>query len=228
MLRPEFKSIAFWLLAASLLAVGGCGSPSAAAKAEKPTNGAALPIAKPTVILGPVEDPQAGDLALLYGEKTVRLGELEQDALRAIPKPARAFAIPDESPFANESIRQVGWESAEKSFGLLTNAGGRVLLALYQREQVSTELLNQTVAEHEAAFGPSETSLTVGRVSYRFWARGNSRLMISASPDAKGRLGMAVAIGHFEVMDPLGMSPRQAEMDAAKAEQLAQKPVVKP
>lgn len=220
MLRQANSATKFWAFSSLLVltALGGC---SKAAPAAGPLAPPDLPAEaapeRPKMIVSQPPAPADNDLALVHNGQKIRVGEQYDDAWAAVPKPKGANDLIDEPPIDSDAIQSSGWERKGETFSILTTRK-RTLLAVYSIDQASDILVNEIIAEHEREFGPAPTVKVNTACSYRFWARGNSRLMIVDSLDARKRHGITVAIGQYEIMDKIRMSPDSADEDMRDAE----------
>ncbi len=116
------------------------------------------------------------------------------------------------------------WETGKMGLGEILYDGDLVA-AVYHQDQVTQDRVDEIVAAHGEQIGRSrpDTLVTSKRVQYWFWQIETQRLMICAyQKDQKG-IELTVAMGDEVVMDGLGMSPAQADIDKRKVDEAAEK-----
>jgi len=217
----EFAAAALFCV----LTTVGCGGPSAPTansgqQAPAPEVNADGVPTKQTILLPTPLAPADGALGMVHNGELVRVGEDLDDVLRIFPKPKGAYQFEEEPPVGHDTMKATVWEGRGQSLAVLhlpSRDNRRVVLAMYTLENVADSVVNQIVAEHDAVWQPCRDPLFTEQSTYRFWTQGPARLMIVESKDPKDRKSITVAIGHYEVMDALRMSPSLAVEDQAEA-----------
>ncbi|MBV6457384.1 MAG: hypothetical protein HONBIEJF_00492 [Fimbriimonadaceae bacterium] len=168
-----------------------------------------------------VDVPELDDptpVRLVRGNDQIAVGDPVEKAFRIFAPPPGSYASAQLPPGFNTGFKARGWSTAKESFATLS-AGGRVVLALWQRENVDGDEIREAMLAHEAVMtGVSSKFVPGNDVQYTFWDSGNQRTMISVSPNAKKQVGLVIAVGDIRVMNPLRMSPTDAEADVRTAE----------
>lgn len=216
------QSLSGWCAFAVVLLGSGCSSPTGTPSPAVGSAPAPAAVEKPKVVIAQPSPPEAGDLGLVENGQIVRVGERLEDA-EAILKPAKdVYQFREESPVDNQAIEATGWESGKHKVGVLV-IRGRLVLAISTIDNASESLVNEIIAEHERNFGPPNTQHFGVASRYRFWAKGNARLMICDSLDAQERLSVTAVIGQYDLMDAISMSSRQAEQDLKEADEMLER-----
>jgi len=193
-----------------LITIVGCGEADIG-KIEAPP---AAPIRK--VEVPAIDEPTA--VRLVRGNEQIAVGDPVEKAFRIFAPPPGSYDSAQLPPGFNTGFKARGWSTAKESFCTLS-AGGRVILALWQRENVDADQVRETMLAHEGAMtGISSRFVPGNGARYTFWDSGNQRAMISVSPNAKNQVGLAVAVGDVRAMNPLRMNPTDAEADVRVAE----------
>jgi hypothetical protein len=140
-------------------------------------------------------------------------------AYRIFSAPSGSFDGSQLPPGFSTGFKARGWSTPRESFATL-HAGGKIMLAIWHRENVDADVVREITLAHEEAMADVPSQVVPGnRIHYVFWTAGTQRAMISVSPNAKGQTGITVAVGDTRVMDPLRMNPNDAAADRQTAEQ---------
>lgn len=155
---------------------------------------------------------------LIRGTEQLAVGDPVEKAFRIFSPPPGSYDTAQLPPGFNTGFKARGWSTAKESFSTLS-AGGRVILALWQRENLDTDQIREATIAHETTMTGVTPKFVAGNgVRYMFWDAGNQRTMIAVSPNAKNQVGLTVAVGDVRVMNPLRMNPMDAEADVRVAE----------
>lgn len=213
---PQVSSATAWFLsAASLLALAGCG-PLLNGEDIEPDEG---------VVTLP-ESFSAGNLYLVGEEGTrIHIGDPTSLAQQAFPKPKKSFAITTVPNGLEEKLQVYGWENISRSFGVLTQKG-RIALALDVMEKAPEQAIQTKVEAAMKEFGEPVAIYAAGKVQYWFWESDQVRMMYCAAPDERGRVAFSMAIGYPPLMDHFRMSPGAASEDRVTAERLLSQPKI--
>lgn len=160
------------------------------------------------------------DLALINGDDKLFVGDEEGRALAVFEGPSGSYPFSSLPTRFDKTFRAIGWKASSISFGCIlyqVDKTERVVLAMYTRESVDRNAVNEVVAEYEQAFGQPSSVVSGNKVSYRFWARRGRRLMVNTATDTGGKMALTVAVGELTVMDELSMEPAAAADDRQEA-----------
>jgi hypothetical protein len=221
-MRPPANSVIKffrWSSLPLLVFSAGCSSsgptnPPVATIAPEPVS---APRKLPPVTVTEPETPMASDLGLVRGSNRVRVGDDPRFALAAFPKAKGGFLLRAGVPIDNRDVEIEGWEADHSSFAMLTLGQGekaKIIMAMYSFEESDISKFNSVLGEHVSAFGQSQQQVINGETHYHFWNQGSRRLMVATNLDGRGKRGIYMAVGQFEVMNAVGMSYKQAEVDA--------------
>ncbi|MBS1709518.1 MAG: hypothetical protein JSS65_12465 [Armatimonadetes bacterium] len=133
-------------------------------------------------------------------------------------RPERSTSINRMPPGFDAAYRCYGWETPNRSFGVITR-GREVVLALDTYERADQKALDDLSALFTTRFG-TPTSINGTRVHYDFWQDGSDRLMLCSTLDEVGNLSFTVALGNVLLMDYFRMDSSSAIEDQTTADKL--------
>lgn len=135
------------------------------------------------------------------------------------------FKRPDKSASVNRvpaglgtTYQCYGWETATRSFGVLTRKG-KVVLALDTYEQADQKALDDLREAYIKMLGAPAT-VDGKQVHYDFWNKGEVRLMLCSTVNDLGSLSFSAALGNADLMSYFRMDPASAAADQTEADQL--------
>lgn len=205
------RRTAFWISLSAGLAIAGCQGGKSA--------GAPPLVTKTPVEVSPVdENVRADDLYILSGTSRITVGDNPNEALTGgFKKPERAVTASRLPPGLDDTFRFGGWESTERSVGLVSR-NRTVLLAVDNQENLSQDKRDKAIQTYTRLFGLPMREIQRPHAHYYFWEQGKVRLMVCTTVDPRGAVSMTSAIGVNPLMQKFRMDPETAEKDATEAE----------
>lgn len=205
------RRTAFWISLSFGLALVGCQGGRSA--------GAPPLVSKVAVEVTPLdENARADELYLLSGTSRIAVGDNAGEVLvGGFKKPDRAVTATRLPPGLDDTFRFTGWESTERSVGLISR-NRTVLLAFESQENISQEKCDKAISVYGKLFGLPSRDIKRPHSHYYFWEQGKVRMMVCTTVDSRGVVSMSSAIGVLPLMDKFRMEPNQAEKDSGEAE----------
>lgn len=202
------NAFAFVLLISTLTAgcqgLGDLATPEVSSKTQVPAP-------------GPLE---VGKFSLPKEDRSLKLGDSLQQALRVFPEPSGAFHYADLPEGFALPYQSSVWETNREGFGVITY-NDKAVLVMHQVEGVDQERLNQVVEAFRSMGGTTTYEfIPGGRVNYWFWEDRSQRLMVCGMLIDQKNLRITIALGERTVMDALGISATKARIDARTVDEL--------
>lgn len=210
------------LLLLLLVALAGCGDPASVAPIA--TDTAPATTTPPETVASP-DFNRLTTLALVSGDRTLKVGDSTDQAESFFERPRRSFLLRELPEAFGPGYRARGWESDRQGFGIVSYRD-RVAAAMLTVEGVDETVVQETLQTHRRNDDPNNpdrrTFTQESRVArYWFWEEANQRVMVCAAKTYRGDFTVTVAVGDIAALDALRMSPEEARNDANRAERAA-------